>query len=150
MNPQRVWTGVRGGFGLVLLLVLAGCQSTPRYFDGAVGYTFAEQEDRQIVTYTDEATHDWSELESRALAACASETGHSVSILRLAGLHRSEFVRNVPVTITYPAGVVATQTNAGAGGMAANVQEAPHTYIQSETVTRRLAFRRITATCQAG
>lgn len=149
MHPQRAYTGVRGGFGLALVVVLSGCQSTPRQFDGAVGYTFAKQQDRQIVTYTDEATHDWSELESRALAACATETGLPASKLRLAHLDRLEFARNVPVPVAHPAGVIIGQPSAG-GGQIGSVREAPTTFTQTQTVTRRLEFRRITATCQAG
>lgn len=136
--------------GLALAALVAGCQSTPRHFDGAVGYTFSKESGRWSVSYTDKAIHDWNELESRALAACAGETGEPASTLRLSNLDRSEFVRNVPVAVSYPSGVVSTQTNAGAAHAAANMQEAPHIFTQTETVTRRLGFRKVSAICQAG
>lgn len=148
-SPRRLRKNVRLLSSLVFVATLAACQSTPRHFDGAVGYTFTEQKGRWTVTYTDEASHDWSELKSGALSACANETGRPVSELRLANLDRSEFVRNVPVAIRYPAGVISTQTGFG-GRTGAIVQEAPHTLIQTETVTRRIAFRKVRAVCQTG
>ncbi|BES72392.1 hypothetical protein RE428_34100 [Marinobacter nanhaiticus D15-8W] len=149
MNPQRLCKSASFASGVIFAAALAGCQSAPRHFDGTVGYTFSKDGDRQIVTYTDEANHDWSELEARALAACATETGLPASRLQLAHLDRSEFARNVPVPVAYPSGVIIAQPSAG-GGRIGSVREAPMTFTQTETVTRRLDFRRVTATCQAG
>lgn len=128
-------------------LALAGCQTAGvRPFDGAVGYTFEYESGAWRVTYTDAITRDWRILEDGALAACARETGRAVDSLRLVDVGRNEFSRNVPVPVSYPAGVITTPT--GGNGSAVARPETPQTFNQTVQVTRRMAFRQITAVCQ--
>ncbi|WP_203142593.1 hypothetical protein [Marinobacter mangrovi] len=128
-------------------LVMAGCQTAGvRPFDGAVGYTFENQSGAWHVSYTDAITLDWQILEEGALAACARETGRAVDSLRLVDVGRNEFSRNVPVSVSYPAGVITTPT--GGNGSAVARPETPQTFNQTVQVTRRMAFRQVTAVCQ--
>ncbi|WP_148079183.1 hypothetical protein [Marinobacter sp. R17] len=128
-------------------LVMAGCQTAGvRPFDGAVGYTFEYESGAWRVSYTDAITRDWQILEEGALAACARETGRAVDSLRLVDVGRNEFSRNVPVSVSYPAGVITTPT--GGNGSAVARPETPQTFNQTVQVTRRMAFRQVTAVCQ--
>ncbi|TBW57947.1 hypothetical protein EZI54_05700 [Marinobacter halodurans] len=149
---QIKWGRDRAGIRWVIVaaagVLLAGCQSPGlRPFDGAVGYTFASRGSEWRVSYTDRAGRDWSELEMQALAACARETGQPPERLHLANLTRNEFARDVPVPVSYPAGVVNTPISNN-GGMGAQAQS-PLTFTQTEQVIQRVSFRQVTAVCQA-
>lgn len=133
--------------GLICLVaLLSACQTTPRPFDGTLGYTVEQQDGQWQVSVTDEAVRSWEALESQALQACARETGQSIEKLRLAARERSEFARNVPVPVSYPAGVIMTPTGGNNGTM--TMAEAPQTFNQTEQVIRPMTFRRISGVCQ--
>lgn len=129
-----------------LVALLSACQTTPRPFDGETGYNFEQRDGQWQVSVTDEAVRSWEALEAQALQACAGETGQPVDTLRLTETERDEFARNVPVPVSYPAGVIMTPTGGNNGTM--TLAEAPQTFNQTEHVIRPMSFRRISGICQ--
>ncbi|WP_111497581.1 hypothetical protein [Marinobacter bohaiensis] len=138
----------RGGrLLLVAVILLAGCQATgPKPFNGARGYIVSDAGDHWQVSYTDAAERRWSELETRALAACASHTGRSMDTLRLVAVQRDSYVDAVPVDVSYPAGVLDTPMSNSANGAVG--ADTPLVYYQNTTVSRTLILRRVSARCQ--
>lgn len=136
------------GMGLVALL-LAGCQSSPRQFDGVLGYQVDSRHDGGLVlSYTDEDNWSWEELEKRAITACARELNEGPAALRLAVATREQFSRPVNLVILVPmagGGMVEPRNAHPLGpGLSAGAGESYH---RVETILRDLKLKKISGDC---
>lgn len=134
------------GMGLVLLLV--GCQSSPRQFDGVLGYQVDSRHNGGLVlSYTDEDSRSWEELEIRAISACARELKEDPAALRLAIATREQFSKPVNLVILVPmAGRGMVESKAGPMGPGSSAGSGA-SYNRTETVLRELKLKKISGDC---
>lgn len=129
------------------VLLLAGCMSGPRPYDGVIGYRAQATPEGLAVTYVDEAGVKPEKVLRRILAVCAQKLKKDPATVAVLVTGSSAFEQEATVNIPISVGVNSTgggtsPTSRGSGG---NTTSAT-TFQQG--VVRTLALRRTQALCQ--
>jgi hypothetical protein len=129
------------------LLLLAGCMSGPRPYDGVLGYQVSPTPTGLRVSYVDEARVAPHKTLSKVARVCATELKADAAQLAVKVESESAFEQSVAVNVPIPIGTVAsgsTKTGESGHGPGAMVQ---NTIVHDEAAIRPMKLRKTIATC---
>lgn len=128
-------------------LILAGCQTTPKPFEGVRGYQADVSGETVTLTYTDVASTSWETIRERAVKSCVDVTGHDADNVSFDEQQRMEFTRQVPTVISVPTRNFPPGTAYNPDSGVAPPPAGAETLMQYETVTRTVALRQVQGSC---
>jgi hypothetical protein len=131
----------------ILAVLLAGCSTSPRPYDGVLGYQMSKEGPVTRVSYTAEAKTSGVKVERLAQEACASAIGTQPNLISLSGISIAESEREVEVVIPVmvsagPTGQINQSTSVGGG-----ISQVVGSHSTNHSVLRRLKLKTLVADC---
>lgn len=124
----------------ILAATVFGCASSPRPFDGTLGYQTKAKPEGLEVTVVDEARHSRQATLEQVAQVCTDNSGEAVAIAQLQVLEESIYDDDLYLTVPVPVEV----TNLGAPSKF-NGQAQP--IVHQEQVLQRVTLRKVVALC---
>lgn len=135
---------------IVAMLLLNGCASGPRVYDGVLGYKLDKQAEAIRITYVEEARVPRDLVIGQIAQACARELSVDIASVSLGAIADSAYEQDVGFTVPIPVGMEATANDGKINGGAMQMDNraaAGRVIMWHEDVGRRLSLQKITALC---
>lgn len=131
---------------LVATLLLSGCASGPRSYDGVLGYRTEPVPEGLQVTYVDEADRSTEKILFYISEVCSEAFAPTAVPLVVKVNSVSEYGRQVGVSVPIPVGVqtIGTYSSGGNSVGGASIQSS---ITQIDTIYRDLKLKEVVAIC---
>jgi hypothetical protein len=132
---------------IMLAALLVGCSTSPRPYDGVLGYQISREGPLTRVSYTAEAKASGSKVERLAKEACASAIGSQAGHISLSRISIAESEKDVEIVIPVmvsagPTGQTNSSTSVGGGST-----QVMGSHSTNHSVLRRLKLKTLLADC---
>lgn len=131
---------------VLFALLLAGCVSGPRPYDGVIGYQPNSTDTGLQVTYVDEAKVRPEKILKKMTQVSTGKLQSDAAKITVKVESESVFEQAVAMSVPIPVGAVdnGISKSKGGSGPGTNMQT---TLVQNEAITRNLKLRRTIASC---
>lgn len=130
------------------VLLITGCATGPRPYDGVLGYRIESQPAGLQVIYVDEAKISAERTLAHITKVCGAKLGLASSVPHVQVLSETPFEQQVNMSIAIPVGMQSTgsqKSNAGSGS--GPVMQ--NSVSQTEGVVRTMKLKKVVALCSA-
>ena len=129
-----------------LIIVISGCQSAVRHYDGVLGYKVISRTNDAIkIMYVDEARREWPNVTSRAQSACAHELSIKPAFVSLSEIDRSVMAQEIDFTIPIPVGTTDSGATKGTSSGFSNVKSS---ISFNQSSRRTLSLKSLSVECR--
>lgn len=126
------------------ILLVTGCASGPRPFDGVLGYRTESLPAGLQVTYIDEAKTSPERTFAQITKVCGAKLGLASSAAQVKILSETPFEQQVNMSVAIPVGI-SVKSGYGPGAIVG----IKNSVTQAEEIIRTMKFKKVMALCSA-